>query len=277
MKLSAFLSGCGLLCSLSGHAQRADTLVIHFDYNKALLRMTDAVLLDSFFSKNHASAISRIDLYGHCDSIGSDRYNDGLSMARVLAVRHYLESKGVGRASFSVVKGFGRRLPLNDNAGPEKRMLNRRAEIVFHKGSAGEGTPSELSRILRDTATRVGTRITLSNIYFIGGRHFLLPQSLPVLDELLKAMQDNKDLAIGIRGYVCCVPDNEDGFDSDTNGRDLSEQRAKYIFDYLHGKGIDASRMRYQGFGGSRKPYPLERDEEEKSMNRRVEIEILGK
>jgi outer membrane protein OmpA-like peptidoglycan-associated protein len=131
------------------------------------------------------------------------------------------------------------------------------------------------SERIKDSA--VQSSLILENLNFEGGRHFLLPESMPILDELLKALQNNPTVLIEIQGYVCCTEVNADGLDLDLQTQDLSVQRAKAIYNFLIEKGIDAKRLRYQGFGGSRKIYPYEQDEFERSKNRRVEIKILSK
>jgi outer membrane protein OmpA-like peptidoglycan-associated protein len=113
---------------------------------------------------------------------------------------------------------------------------------------------------------------------FVGGRHKILESSLPQLKDLLSALKNNPALKISIEGHVCCLTNDSDGLDFDTNKQNLSYARAKAIFEYLTYSGISAKRMSYKGFGHS-KPifqYP-EKSEEEKTTNRRVEIRILDK
>ncbi len=51
--------------------------------------------------------------------------------------------------------------------------------------------------------------------------------------------------------------------------------RAKAIYNYLVSKDIDASRLRYEGFGKRRPVVAFESNEEDAKKNRRVEIRIL--
>jgi len=57
----------------------------------------------------------------------------------------------------------------------------------------------------------------------------------------------------------------------------LSEARAKYIYDLLIYDGISAERLSYEGFARQNPLYPEEKTEEEKAANRRVEIRIIEK
>ncbi len=51
---------------------------------------------------------------------------------------------------------------------------------------------------------KVGDKIRLENLNFIGGSDKLLPESEPVLEELLQVLTDNPKLKIQIQGHVCC-------------------------------------------------------------------------
>ena len=63
--------------------------------------------------------------------------------------------------------------------------------------------------------------------------------------------------------------------DNDTQTMNLSENRAKLIYDFLVREGIDGNRLQYKGYGSSRpKIYP-ETTDEDKQANRRVEIKVL--
>ena len=105
-----------------------------------------------------------------------------------------------------------------------------------------------------------------------------MPESKPMLDELLAVMKEYPKLVIEIQGHICCLPDIADGFDLETGFRNLSEARARTIADWLIHMGIDTNRVSYNGFGHSKPIYPYpEKTEEERIQNRRVEIKIISK
>jgi len=131
--------------------------------------------------------------------------------------------------------------------------------------------------VLRDSATKKGTLITLKDLNFYGSSHMLLPRSIPVLEDLLKAMKENPAIEIEIRGYVCCTPSDLDGYDMNSHTENLSVNRARIVYEYLQKHGIEASRLSYKGFGGSNKLYPAEATDFEQEANRRVEIKIVKK
>lgn len=68
-----------------------------------------------------------VSITGHTDSIGSEAYNEGLSLRRAEAVVEYLESIGV--QSNLVAEGKGESEPVADNSTDEGRAQNRRVVI----------------------------------------------------------------------------------------------------------------------------------------------------
>lgn len=71
----------------------------------------------------------RLEVEGHTDSIGSDEFNLKLSDQRADRVRMYLIEQGLSGAALTA-KGFGKSLPVADNATAAGRQQNRRVEIV---------------------------------------------------------------------------------------------------------------------------------------------------
>ncbi len=72
----------------------------------------------------------RVD--GHTDSSGSLIYNMELSLKRAVAAATYLVSNEGVDASKVFVKGFGKTIPIADNASAEGRSKNRRTEILLY-------------------------------------------------------------------------------------------------------------------------------------------------
>jgi outer membrane protein OmpA-like peptidoglycan-associated protein len=268
-----------------------DTLIIHFDLNRSVIRPGDAELLDSLI---RLSGIVSVEIYGHTDSLGSDRHNDSLSLQRAKAVRGYLIARGTSDSLFAGMEGFGRRKPCD----PENATANRRVEVIFRRAitqeavvekqavveqepvpepqPAPEGQRISLDEAFRDTTALTGKHIILRNVNFYGDRHTPLPWSSIELNQLLTMMKQHPGMVIRIEGYVCCMPEGLDGRDADNGTAGLSVQRAKFVYDFLVDKGIPKSRMSYKGFGASNKIYPLERSEREKTLNRRVEIRVIS-
>ncbi|MCI7075767.1 OmpA family protein, partial [Campylobacter sp.] len=71
-------------------------------------------------------------LEGHTDSIGSAKYNQGLSERRAAAVAKVLMENGVAANRISTV-GYGKTRPIADNSTKEGRAENRRVDAKFRK------------------------------------------------------------------------------------------------------------------------------------------------
>jgi outer membrane protein OmpA-like peptidoglycan-associated protein len=256
---------------LSG--QTPESFTMYFDFNKYALTEASLLQIDSCLNANK-NRPSKYQLEGHCDSTGSDHYNLVLSGKRVGSVQEYMQHMGVQKTDFILLKGYGKRQPLNGNITEEERQVNRRVVVTVIRS---ENTGS-LKEKIADTNTISGTTIVLRNINFFGGRHQFLPESFPALNELLVAMGDFPRLVIQVEGHICCEPGDIDGMDFETGTRTLSHERAKAVRDYLLENGIDSSRISYRGYGHSRPLYPYpENSEEERVQNRRVEIKIIRK
>src|SRR5207237_917561 len=118
------------------------------------------------------------------------------------------------------------------------------------------------------TDLNVGESVALEGLSFEPGRHIILKKSIETLHKLLDVLKNNKNLKIEIQGHVCCTDNGEDGMDLDTRQAVLSENRAKFIYDYLVKSGISASRLTYKGYGRTRPKVEIETTPEEEQMNR---------
>ncbi len=268
---------------LSGISQSKQSFIINFNFNKFEITPQSKLKLDSFLQSSPPSSIQKINLYGHCDSVGSNQYNDELSLKRIKTTKEYLTGNNIAENIFDTTRGFGKRVPLNKNSTNEERFLNRRVEIIIErKSDKAQAIIADTAKIqdktllekIRDTTTKAGTNLILKNLNFVGGRHWLLPQSKPALDELLQVMQQNPTLEIEIQGHICCEFGPDDGFDEDTHTRNLSVNRAKAIYDYLVQNNINQLRLSYKGFGHQFPLYP-EDSYDHQLLNRRVEIKII--
>ena len=99
-----------------------------FDFDKAVLKPEAKAKLDELVGKLAAINLEVVIAVGHTDGIGSDAYNDKLSVRRAESVKAYLVSKGV-EANRVYTEGKGKRQPVADNQTGEGRAKNRRVEI----------------------------------------------------------------------------------------------------------------------------------------------------
>ena len=122
---------------------------------------------------------------------------------------------------------------------------------------------------------KVGEKVDIKNLYFIGNRAVLLKRSLPELPKLLKFMELNDSIEIEIAGHI--NRPNYPMVDKLSWDYKLSIQRAKTIYDYLLANNIPPKRISYKGYGNSQMRYPKAHSEKEQALNRRVEIKIVEK
>ncbi len=100
----------------------------HFDFDKSVLKPEGKAKLDDLVGKLKAVNLEVIIAIGHTDSIGSNAYNQKLSMRRANAVKAYLVSKGI-EANRIYTEGKGETQPVASNKTKEGRAKNRRVEI----------------------------------------------------------------------------------------------------------------------------------------------------
>jgi len=71
-----------------------------------------------------------VEVAGHTDNVGSDAYNQTLSVQRASAVANYLQGKGVNRERL-ITTGAGESRPIASNDTEAGRAQNRRVEITL--------------------------------------------------------------------------------------------------------------------------------------------------
>ncbi|RZL32472.1 MAG: hypothetical protein EOP00_33895, partial [Pedobacter sp.] len=113
---------------------------------------------------------------------------------------------------------------------------------------------------------KVGSNVTLQNIFFETNKFELLPTSVIELNILVDLLKANENLAIEIEGYT-------DNVGEDKLNQKLSENRAKSVYDFLINNGIDKRKLAYKGYGKT-KPKADNNTEEGRRKNRRTEFKI---
>lgn len=99
-----------------------------FDFDKYALKPEGKAVLADLYGKTKALNLEVIIAVGHTDSIGTEEYNQKLSVRRSEAVKAYLVSLGAEKNRV-YTEGKGEKAPVADNKTAEGRAKNRRVEI----------------------------------------------------------------------------------------------------------------------------------------------------
>jgi outer membrane protein OmpA-like peptidoglycan-associated protein len=143
----------------------------------------------------------------------------------------------------------------------------RDAEIARADAAASRSEVDALRADLADLQTQQtqrGVVVTLGDFLFEVDRAELKPGAARTLDELVRALSDDRGATVSIEGHT-------DATGSAQHNADLSLRRAEAVKAYLALHGIDPSRVSTRGLG---QDYPVASNATEagRQQNRRVEV-----
>lgn len=261
------LSHTRCLCLLSfltaAHAApaqqvRADTLIMHFAFDRSAIRPADSAVLSNLV----ASTPDSILLLGYTDTTGSNAYNDKLSYRRALA------AKAVLRLPVPIrLEARGEADPLPGDDSLSRRVLL----IVYYRVN-----PAPIVHV--DTPQRVkvpgepDTVLTLNHINFIANKAELTEAALDALPSNVANLRHFSDRYLEIDGY--CNQPGPPLAKTDVLFV-LSVNRAKFIYEYLITQGFDASHLSYKGLGNASPVNAHPTTTSEMDQNMRVEVKVF--
>lgn len=109
--------------------------------------------------------------------------------------------------------------------------------------------------------------IDLKGVNFDFDKDTLRPDAVAILDEAVSILQKYPQLRVEVAGHT-------DSVGTEQYNQGLSERRARTVYNYLTGKGIDAGRLvGPNGFGESR-PIDTNDTAEGRARNRRTELNV---
>jgi outer membrane protein OmpA-like peptidoglycan-associated protein len=277
MKLKIILLLLFISINLLGQKQ----MEVFFDFNKDFPNQSSILEINEWIANNKNVEITR--LLGYCDSIDTKNYNKKLAERRIENVQDLLKINGLKFSENLEKLAIGKDFDRSNN-----QAINRKVTILYFEPKANilisesDSIPffsSEISKIVAieknileskfDSKSK-GDLIRLYGIQFHLNSTKIIEPSLPLLEELLRIMNDNPKLKIEIQGHICCQFVNING--------GLSSLRAKTIYKYLIQNNIEKTRLRYVGFGTLKPIYKIpEQNQMEEQGNRRVEILIIEK
>jgi len=267
------LSSIGVLFSQTD-TETERTHVVFFETDQYAIVPTEESRLMLFLSEIESLDIEKIAIYGFCDDVGSESYNQLLSQYRANSIKTVFSENEFDESIITNVDGKGEVLLelVKENNIAKIRGLNRKVEIRVQPYSPPR-TEAELDKPKQKEFSeaikgdiKAGDKFLLENILFKTGYSLLLPESQETLQKIAETLLERKDIYFTIQGHVCCTQNSRDALDRQTNKRNLSVVRAKFIYDYLVKKGVNKQRMKYVGM---RRKFPLGGDPK---FDRRVEI-----
>lgn len=103
---------------------------ILFDYDRYAISLAARSNLDKLVLILNKYPDTDIQIHGHSDSKGSEKYNQTLSVNRASTVSDYLISKSIAASRLKTI-GYGESQPKYSNESEEGRSQNRRVEFVI--------------------------------------------------------------------------------------------------------------------------------------------------
>ena len=100
-----------------------------FDFDRAVLKPEGRRNLDALIERIKSIELDVVIAVGHTDSMGSDAYNQALSVRRAEAVKAYMVNQGMA-ADRIRAEGRGEAEPVATNDTREGRAQNRRVEVT---------------------------------------------------------------------------------------------------------------------------------------------------
>ena len=262
--------------SVFAFSQKDLTHEVYFDTDKYDVPNTEENRLLLFISTLIDIDIESISIFGFCDDRGADTYNLILSQQRADAIKAIFANNEISETLITNVDGKGEillKIVAEENL-LKIRGLNRKVEVIVKpkppkvKKVLEKKTPQEKDVVDQIKESAKGDKILFKNILFKTGYPTVTSDSKKTLESIAKALLERDDIYFTIQGHVCCTQFSRDAMNRKTKKRNLSEARAKYVYDYFAKKGINKKRMRHIGM---RRKFPLGGDPQ---FDRRVEILI---
>lgn len=110
--------------------------------------------------------------------------------------------------------------------------------------------------------------IVMNNVFFDFDQSVLRSESFPELRRIAAFLKKNTNIQIEIYGHT-------DNFGDDAYNQELSERRAKAVYDYLVDNGVAKDRMTTVGYGSTKPLVSTAEDVDGQQKNRRVELKIV--
>lgn len=130
----------------------------------------------------------------------------------------------------------------------------------------GKGLTATDTVTVQVIAPAAKKQMTFEDVHFDFDRYSLRQEATRILDEAIKAMQEDANLRFTVEGHTCNIGTTEYNLA-------LGERRSAAVRDYLTSRGINASRVQTVSYGEERPKHDNSR-EETRRLNRRAALTI---
>ncbi len=154
--------------------------------------------------------------------------------------------------------------------GSEYALKISKEGYLFSSSFFDYKSPKDFNPLALDiylTPIKSGASVVLNNIFFENNSYELEDKSATELESIDLFLTLNSTVSIELGGHT-------DDVGSDAANIELSQKRAKAVYDHLLTVGIAPSRLKFKGYGES-KPVVANTNDENRAKNRRIEFKIL--
>jgi outer membrane protein OmpA-like peptidoglycan-associated protein len=134
--------------------------------------------------------------------------------------------------------------------------------VTVDDGKGGTASDAVTIQVIKPAVKE----IVFEDVHFDFDRYSLRPEATRLLDEVVRALQENPDLRIEIEGHTCNIGTAEYNLA-------LGDRRASAVRDYLTSRGISGDRLHTVSYGEERPKYDNSR-EETRRLNRRAALTV---
>jgi outer membrane protein OmpA-like peptidoglycan-associated protein len=278
-----FVFGC-----FNSKASSVDTARLNYPIGGHSLSLKNKQTLSSIV--DHLKTGDSVYVTGFADYLGEPESNMELSFKRAATVKTYLTS--LNKKLVITIDGKGEIPPGRSVKSSLGNYKDRRVDIVISlktfkepkdsirfnsvpkpKDSVINKNPMEKLKALSQITP--GSFFSMDDLNFFPGRHFPTSRSYYYLENLLYFLAAHPTIEFEIQGHICCITGGGDGLDVDTQQWGLSATRAQFVYEYFLKRGISAARMSFKGLASNKPKVRPEITEDDRQLNRRVELLIL--
>ena len=241
---------------------------ILFPYNSSYLNKESRIELNNLYNLLINNPNIHIEIQGHTDNVGGNNFNLELSENRAHKVMDYLLDKGID-SSRLVAHGYGEKRPLAPNSTVAGRQMNRRTE--FEIVDYVDNDEHVLSKMARRDTTKASFEVwhmLPEKVHFMyHNGDYITDYSKERVILVAELLKTNSNLNLKIVGH--------NDFEEEGEHIDLSNTRAKTVYEFLLNKGIPDHRIEIRS-AKDVENFVHEEDYEKGVRRRRVEFFVVS-